>query len=170
MVYKSKSSAHLGAAENIIKYNNLYDRWIVTSTIEACIIHQYPDLDHDPKKLASSMAGLLPCCDKFSFPNSTGIYQLRWNRLHYWYFYENTNNQNQAPAYPDNDKDRQKMVDKQASILQSIQTRTTTRSLGDHKFDNVSCRKETRRKLTETETQTQTQTVIRNKKYRLIRG
>ena len=137
MVYKSNALALLGAAEYIIKYKNLYDQWIVTSTIEACIVQKYPDLDHNPKKLVSSLASLLPCCDEFSFPNSTGIYQFRWNRIHYWYFYENSNNQNQAPAYPDNKKDRQKMVDKQASILQSIQTRTTTQSLVDSGFDNV---------------------------------
>ena len=176
MVYKSNAAALLGASQNIIKYNNLYDQWIITSTIEACIIHQCPDLEHDPNRLASSLAAMLPCCDEFSFPNSTGIYQFRWNKLSYWYFYNTTDNHNQAPAYPDNNRDRQKMVDKQASLLHSIQTRTTTRSLGDHKFDNVtfyvSEQKRKRKKITQTQTQTPTptQTVIRNKRYWLIRG
>mmetsp|Transcript_48320 Transcript_48320/g.52232 ORF Transcript_48320/g.52232 Transcript_48320/m.52232 type:complete len:247 (-) Transcript_48320:203-943(-) len=137
MGLKNKSSALLAAAENIIKYNNLYDRWIVTSTIEACIIYQYPDLDHDPNRLASSLAGMLPCCDEFSFPNSIGIYRWKWKKLSYWYFYNTTNDHDQVPAIPDNSKDRQMMVNKQASILQSIQTRTTTRSLVNLAFDNV---------------------------------
>ena len=97
----SKAMALLAAAENIVKYNHLYDRWIVTWTIEACIIHHYPGLDHDPNRLASSLAGMLPCCDEFSFPNSTGIYRFRWNKLSYWYFYNTTNNHNKIPAYPD---------------------------------------------------------------------
>ena len=106
MGYKNNSSALLGAAENIINYKNPYDQWIITSTIEACIVHQYSGLDHDPKKLPTSLARELPCCDEFTFTNMKGIYRWTWKKLHYWYFYKNPNDHDQPPAYPDNNKDQ----------------------------------------------------------------
>jgi len=68
------SQALLAAAENVVKYNNLYDQWIVTSTIEAGICRQYPEFDHDPTRLASSMTRAIPACDDFTFINPKGIY------------------------------------------------------------------------------------------------
>ena len=62
MVYKTQALALLGATENIIKYNNLYDQWIVTSNIEACIVHKYPDLDHNPNRLAGSLVETYLTC------------------------------------------------------------------------------------------------------------
>ena len=117
MVYKSNASALLGAAEYIIKYKNLYDQWIVTSTIEACIVQKYPDVDHNSEQLASSIAGSYPICDTFTIANSKGIYRFKYKRKYYRYFYGNPNDHDQAPSYPDNNIDRQKMVDKQASLL-----------------------------------------------------
>ena len=78
MGHKTKSSALLGAAENIVNYKNLYDQWIVTSTIEACIIQQYPDLDHDPKQLANALSRSHPSCEDFTTANSKGIYRWKW--------------------------------------------------------------------------------------------
>ena len=40
MGYKTKILALLGAAENVVKYHNLYEQWIVTPTIETGICRQ----------------------------------------------------------------------------------------------------------------------------------
>ena len=69
------SQALLAAAENVVKYQNLYEQWIVTSTIEACICWQYPELNHNPNRLPSSMARAVPACDDFTFINPKGIYR-----------------------------------------------------------------------------------------------
>ena len=91
-------------------------------------IQQYPDLDHNPKKLLNDLSRALPYCEEFEFlRNSKSICWFKWNKLYHWYFYGTPNDRDQAPAYPDNNKDRQKMVDKQESILQSTQTRSTSR-------------------------------------------
>ena len=74
MGYKNRSLALLGAAKNIVQYQNFYDQWIVTSTIEECIQQQYPRFNHDPKRLASSMARANPPCDDHTFINLKGIY------------------------------------------------------------------------------------------------
>ena len=73
------SQALLAAAENVVKYQNFYDQWIVTSTIEACIQRQYPGFDYNPSRLPSSMAWAVTACDDFTVVNNKGIYRLNDN-------------------------------------------------------------------------------------------
>ena len=97
---KSPSMALLAAAENVVKYQNIYDQWIATSTIEACICRQYPGLNHNPKGLPSSMARAIPACDDFTFINPKGIYRFKWGKDFYWYFYKDPTDHDTTPKYP----------------------------------------------------------------------
>ena len=136
MGHESKSSALLSAAENIVNYKNLYDQWIVTSTIEECIQQQYPGFDHDPKRMASSMARAIPSCDDHTFINLKGIYRFKWNKISYWYFYKNPNDHETAPKCPVDNISRQKMVADQGPMLVSINRKYESYQHDQH-FDSV---------------------------------
>ena len=133
---KSPSMALLAAAENVVKYQNIYDKWIATSTIEASICRQYPGLDHNPNRLSTSMTRAIPACDDFTFINPKGIYRFKWYKDFYCYFLKNPTDHDTTPKCPVDIISRQMMVDIQGAMLASINRKYESYQPDQH-FDSV---------------------------------